>query len=109
MHNGDYMEIINENNVQCNFENLFINNNFDELHNAHSMAILGDSLEIMKQIKDKSINLIFADAPYNIGKDFGNNKDKWNTLESYIEWCLKQFTQIINLIKSFYIFNKFNI
>lgn len=23
--------------------------------------------------------------------------------------CLKQFTQIINLIKSFYIFNKFNI
>lgn len=107
--NGDYMEIINENNVQCNFENLFINNNFEELHNAHSMAILGDSLEIMKQIKDKSINLIFADAPYNIGKDFGNNKDRWNTLESYIEWCLKQFTKIINLIKSFYIFNKFNI
>lgn len=49
------------------------------------MAILGNSLEIMKQIKDKSINLIFADAPYNRGKDFGNNIDKWNTIESYIK------------------------
>lgn len=99
MHNGDYMEIINENNVQCNFENLFINNNFDELHNTHSMAILGDSLEIMKQIKDKSINLIFADAPYNIGKDFGNNKDKWNTLESYIEWCKQWIDECMRILK----------
>lgn len=93
------MEIINENNVQYNFENLFNNNNFDELHNAHSMAILGNSLETMKQIKDKSINLIFADAPYNIGKDFGNNKDKWNTLESYIEWCKQWIDECIRILK----------
>lgn len=51
------------------------------------MAILGDSLEILKHIKSNSINLIFADAPYNIGKDFGNNKDKWSDVNLYIEWC----------------------
>lgn len=34
-----------------------------------------------------SVNLIFADAPYNIGKDFGNNQDKWDTTQQYTEWC----------------------
>lgn len=71
-----------------NFEKLFINNiKLTERHNDTSMAICGDSLEILKNIKDNSVNLIFADAPYNIGKDFGNNRDKWETVKQYIEWC----------------------
>ena len=59
---------------------------FEQIHNKNSMAILGDSIEVLKDIKDKSINLIFADAPYNIGKNFGNNSDKWDTVDSYISW-----------------------
>lgn len=51
------------------------------------MAILGDSLSVLKKMKDKSVQLIFADAPYNIGKDFGNNSDKWESVHAYIEWC----------------------
>lgn len=43
----------------------------EEKHNNHSMAILGDCLHVLKKIKSNSIHLIFADAPYNIGKDFG--------------------------------------
>lgn len=38
-------------------------------------------------MKDKSIQLIFADAPYNIGKNFGNNIDKWESVDDYINWC----------------------
>lgn len=53
----------------------------------NSMAILGDSLTVLKKMKDKSIQLIFADAPYNIGKNFGNNIDKWETVQNYVEWC----------------------
>lgn len=40
----------------------------------------GDCLEIMKQIEDKSINLIIVDPPYNISKE-NNNRDRskaWN-------------------------------
>jgi len=29
---------------------------------------LGDCLEVMKSMADKSVNLIVADPPYNIGK-----------------------------------------
>lgn len=38
-------------------------------------------------MKDKSVQLIFADVPYNIGKDFGNNSDKLGSVYVYIDWC----------------------
>lgn len=70
------------------FEDLFESKlPYKEMHNGNSMAILGDSLEVLKTIKNNSVTLIFADAPYNIGKDFGNNKDKWDSVYEYIEWC----------------------
>ena len=59
--------------------------NFDEcLCNENSIVILGNCLENSSKIADNSIDLIFADPPYNIGKDFGNNKDKWNSTDEYI-------------------------
>ena len=71
-----------------NFEDLFESKlPYEEMHNGNSMAILGDSLEVLKSMKSNSVTLIFADAPYNIGKDFGNNKDKWDSVHEYIEWC----------------------
>ncbi len=73
---------------EYNFNSLFINKTgIEEAHNHNSMAILGDSLEVLKNIKSNKVNLIFADAPYNIGKDFGNNKDKWESVHQYIDWC----------------------
>ena len=59
----------------------------ENMNNNNSMVILGDSLSVLKKMKDKSVQLIFADAPYNIGKDFGNNSDKWESVHAYIEWC----------------------
>jgi site-specific DNA-methyltransferase (adenine-specific) len=50
----------------------------------------GDSLEIMREkILDNSVDLIFLDPPYNIGKSFGDFKDKWPSDEGYVEWCYK--------------------
>ncbi len=48
----------------------------------------GDCVEILSDhIKDGSVNLIFADPPYNIGKSFGKFKDKWPNDDAYVEWC----------------------
>lgn len=46
----------------------------------------GDAIEMLEnEIKDSSIDLIFVDPPYNIGKDFNGLKDKWATDELYLE------------------------
>ena len=69
------------------FKGLFVDEcRFEEKHNEKSMAILGDCLEVLKSMKNNSVNLIFADAPYNIGKDFGNNSDKWESVQVYVNW-----------------------
>ena len=68
--------------------------------------IHGDSLLELKNIPNESIDLIFADPPYNIGKDFNGKKDKWKTDELYIEWCYKWLNLCIQKLKpngSFYV------
>lgn len=49
----------------------------------HSDAIVA----LHQAIPDNSIDLIFADPPYNIGKNFAGCKDKWNTDQEYLAWC----------------------
>lgn len=74
--------------AKYDFHNLFSVPIVEEhQQSCNSMAILGDSLSVLKKMKEKSVQLIFADAPYNIGKDFGNNIDKWKNVQDYIEWC----------------------
>lgn len=51
------------------------------------IIIWGDCLDTLKMINDKSVQLIFADPPYNIGKNFGCTVDKWPSVDAYIEWC----------------------
>lgn len=81
------------------FNSLFINGiGTEEIHNNNSMAILGDCLSVLHGMKSNSINLIFADAPYNIGKDFGNNSDKWENVSDYIEWCKKWIDECMRVL-----------
>ena len=65
----------------------------------------GDCLEVMKDIPDKSINLVLIDPPYNIGKA---KWDKWETVNEYVEFMGKVFLEIQRVLKdngSFYFFH----
>ena len=45
-----------------------------------------DCIEGLKNIDTDSVDCIISDPPYNIGKDFGNNKTK-QALKDYANWC----------------------
>lgn len=62
---------------------------------------LGDALEILQTIPDESVDLIFADPPYNIGKDFAGRKDRWETDEDYLSWCYQWIDLCISKLKPF--------
>ena len=49
--------------------------------------IKGDALKVLKALPDNSVDLIFVDPPYNIGKNFNGYKDKWESDEKYLGWC----------------------
>ena len=62
----------------------------------------GDSVEKMKELANKYPNglfdLVFADPPYNLNKDY-NNYDDTNSDESYNEWCKEWLLLCFKLLK----------
>lgn len=65
-----------------------------------NQIFLGDCLENLRKLPSNSVDLIFADPPYNIGKKFGeNNHDKWEIKEEYIEWCKSWIDECMRILK----------
>ncbi len=61
----------------------------------------GEAIEILKNnIRDNSVDLIFVDPPYNIGKNFNGLKDKWNSDEDYLTWCYQWIDLLLKKLKS---------
>jgi site-specific DNA-methyltransferase (adenine-specific) len=74
--------------------------------NQNHKIIHGDVLEALNNVPDNSVDLIFADPPYNIGKNFNGRKDKWETDDLYLNWCYEWLELCINKLKtngSFYV------
>jgi site-specific DNA-methyltransferase (adenine-specific) len=74
--------------------------------NGHQI-IWGDALEVLKEnLADSSVDLIFADPPYNIGKNFNGRMDRWPSDEAYLEWSYKWIELCLKKLKpdgSFYL------
>ena len=60
---------------------------------------MGDALVALKNIEDNSVDLIFIDPPYNIGKNFNGHKDKWDKDQDYIDWCYEWLELSISNLK----------
>ena len=75
-------------------------NEFEHMEKDDSLAILGDSLDVMNSMKSNSVDLIFADEPYNIGKNFGNNFDSWSSTNDYIDWNKKWISEAMRILKN---------
>ncbi len=60
--------------------------------------ILGDAIIELKKLPDESCDVVIADPPYNIGKDFGNNNDK-RELTDYVLWCKEWINECIRVLK----------
>lgn len=62
--------------------------------------VLGDAIEALAtQVPDHSVDLIFADPPYNIGKNFNGTQDRWNSEEEYLSWCYRWLDLCIRKLK----------
>lgn len=56
----------------------------------------GDSIEWMKTVNDESIDMVFADPPYNIKKA---DWDDFGSQERYIEWSMRWIEQASRILK----------
>lgn len=63
----------------------------------HGTLWIGDSLTWLKELDPASVDLIFADPPYNIGKA---DWDKFESHDEYIEWSVKWIELASRALKS---------
>jgi len=60
----------------------------------------GDALHILSsEIPSESVDIVFIDPPYNIGKRFSNFYDKWESEEEYAKWAYKLLDECLRILK----------
>ena len=71
--------------------------------------LTGNAIEIMHNFESESVDLIIADPPYNLGKNYGNGSDD-KSFEDYIIFTKKWTKEAIRILKkngTIYIFMGF--
>ncbi|MDV2859785.1 adenine-specific DNA-methyltransferase [Psychrobacter sp. CAM01] len=72
---------------------------YQDKDNEHTIYH-GNALDVIKkEISDESIDLIFLDPPYNIGKNFAGFDDKWSSDIEYAEWAYQWIDECIRVLK----------
>ena len=61
-------------------------------------VIHGDTLVVLPTLEAESAQIIIADPPYNIGKDFGNDSDK-QPMDEYLKWCDVWIQECLRILK----------
>lgn len=61
-------------------------------------VICGDTLKVLPTLESESAQIVIADPPYNIGKDFGNASDR-QPMNEYLEWCDTWIAECLRILK----------
>lgn len=61
-------------------------------------VVCADALEFLPSLASGTAQIILADPPYNIGKDFGNKSDM-QTLDTYLAWCDTWIHECLRILK----------
>lgn len=70
-------------------------------------VIQGDALEVLATFPDESVDLVFADPPYNLDKAYTTYDDEKDR-DAYLNWCnawLDQYIRILKPTGSLYLLN----
>lgn len=97
---ANLLEIKNQDDYTEN-NKLCFHTNLGELYNC-------DCFELLRTIENDTVDLIFADPPFNLDKEYGKEiNDNLGTTD-YLKWCFRWFDECIRVLKpggSLYIYN----
>ncbi|PXF51687.1 MAG: restriction endonuclease [Candidatus Methanophagaceae archaeon] len=61
-------------------------------------VIQGDCLEVMKNIPNNSVDITFADPPFNLNKKYKGYKDN-KKFHTYLDWCRQWIYEMVRITK----------
>lgn len=69
--------------------------------NENHTILLGDVIDVLESeaVPDQTVDLVFADPPYNIGKNFNGLRDRWSNQEAYCNWITRWLDLCVKKLK----------
>lgn len=67
-----------------------------------------DCLDVLGGMEDAGVDLVFADPPFNLGKDYGKGVNDSLADEEYLEWCRRWIAECVRVLKpggAFFLWN----
>jgi len=64
--------------------------------NNQTTVFCGDVLEVLPHIESESVDMVFADPPFNVGKNYGKTKDN---RDDYEQWCADWISECFRTLK----------
>lgn len=95
-------------NFQEPIGNRDINQLVEPQYVGHGELYQDDCIKVMRQMEDNSIQLIFADPPFNLDKKYESNIDDYVSEEEYIRWTEEWLLECIRILEpggSIFIYN----
>ena len=74
----------------------------------HGALFQGDCLPILSGFEPYSVDVVFADPPFNLGKDYGKDVNDSLASESYLHWCRQWIHECVRVLQvggAFYLYN----
>ncbi len=58
-----------------------------------------DCLDVCRALEPDSVDLAFADPPFNLGKQYSSNIDDSMAVEDYLSWCRMWLDELVRVLK----------
>lgn len=74
----------------------------------HGQLFQGDCLALLRDLPDACIDMLFADPPFNLGKDYGKDISDSMKRDEYLNWSREWLAESVRVLKpgaSLFVFN----
>jgi site-specific DNA-methyltransferase (adenine-specific) len=68
----------------------------------------GDCMAVLPHIRDAVVDTVFADPPFNLGKEYGENCNDLLPDGHYLSWCMRWIAECVRTLKpggAFFLYN----
>jgi len=66
---------------------------------SHGVLYAADCLQVLSQMKSGVVNTVFADPPFNLGKDYKNAYNDKVERKEYLGWCREWILECCRVLK----------
>ena len=65
----------------------------------HGALFADDCMKILTLLKDGTVDTVFADPPFNLGKEYGKRTDDSLPADRYVQWCREWLAECVRILK----------